>query len=90
MYAGEHKAIIDEELWTAVQARLADNRRTRRKSRVETGALLGGLIYDDRRFSAPSGPVRKPTAPFSTPLLFAARTILKRLIPVKVIRIMIC
>ncbi len=29
-------------------------------------------------------------APFSTPLLFAARTILKRLIPVKVIRIMIC
>ena len=47
-YPGEHKALVDEELWNAVQARLADNRTTRRKSRVETGALLGGLIYDDR------------------------------------------
>jgi site-specific DNA recombinase len=47
-YAGEHKAIVDEELWSAVQARLADNRTIRRKSRIETGALLGGLIYDDR------------------------------------------
>jgi site-specific DNA recombinase len=47
-YPGEHKAIVDEELWSAVQARLADNRTTRRKSRVETGALLGGLIYDNR------------------------------------------
>jgi hypothetical protein len=39
---------VDEELWTAAQARLADNRAIRRKSRIETGALLGGLIYDDR------------------------------------------
>jgi site-specific DNA recombinase len=48
VYPGEHSAIVDEELWSAVQARLADNRIIRRKSRVETGALLGGLIYDDR------------------------------------------
>jgi hypothetical protein len=47
-YPGEHTAIVDEELWTAVQARLADNRTIRRTSRIETGALLGGLIYDDR------------------------------------------
>ena len=48
VYPGAHKAIVEEEPWTAVQARLADNCTTRRKSRVETGALLGGLIYDDR------------------------------------------
>ena len=29
--------------WTAVQDRLAANRTIRRKSRIETGALLGGL-----------------------------------------------
>ena len=60
VYAGEHKAIVDEELWTAVQARLADNRTTRRKSRVETGALLGGLIYDDRgNIMSPTYSVRR-------------------------------
>jgi site-specific DNA recombinase len=47
-YPGEHKAIVDEALWNAVQARLTSNRTIRRKSRVETGALLTGLIYDDR------------------------------------------
>src|SRR5579883_410796 len=47
-YPGEHQAIVDEELWNAVQARLAGNRTTRRKSRVDSGALLGGLIYDYR------------------------------------------
>jgi hypothetical protein len=48
VYPGEHEAIVNEELWSAVQDRLTENRATRRKSRVETGALLGGLIYDDR------------------------------------------
>ena len=47
-YPGEHKAIVDEELWREVQDRLAANRTIRRKSRIETGALLGGLIHDDR------------------------------------------
>jgi site-specific DNA recombinase len=60
VYAGEHKAIIDEELWTAVQARLADNRTTRHKSRVETGARLGGLVYDDRgNIMSPTYSVRR-------------------------------
>jgi len=47
-YPGEHTAIVDDKLWGEVQARLSDNRTIRRKSRVETGALLGGLIFDDR------------------------------------------
>jgi site-specific DNA recombinase len=60
VYPGEHKAIVDEELWSAVQARLADNRTARRKSRVETGALLAGLIYDDRgNIMSPSYSVRR-------------------------------
>jgi site-specific DNA recombinase len=59
-YPGEHEAIVDEGLWLAVQTRLADNRATRRKSRVETGALLGGLIYDDRgNIMSPSYSVRR-------------------------------
>jgi DNA invertase Pin-like site-specific DNA recombinase len=59
-YPGEHKAIVDEELWNAVHARMADNRTTRRKSRVETGALLGGLLYDDRgNIMSPTYSVRR-------------------------------
>src|SRR5262249_32005931 len=59
-YPGEHKAIVDEELWSAVQARLAENRKGRRKSRIETSALLGGLIYDDRgNLMSPSYAVRR-------------------------------
>ena len=60
VYPGEHKAIVDEELWSAVQARLTDNRTIRRKARVETGALLGGLIYDDRgNIMSPTYSVRR-------------------------------
>jgi hypothetical protein len=47
-YPGEHEAIVNEELWNAVQARLSGNLTRRRQSRLETGALLGGLIFDDR------------------------------------------
>src|SRR5215470_3547010 len=45
-YPGEHKAIVDEELWSAVQAKLSDNVRQRRRTQVKSGALLGGLIFD--------------------------------------------
>jgi site-specific DNA recombinase len=59
-YPGQHRAIVDDELWSAVQARLADNRTIRRKSRIETGALLGGLIYDDRgNIMSPTYSVRR-------------------------------
>ena len=39
-YPGEHERTVDEELWSAVQAKLEANRGARRRSRVETGALL--------------------------------------------------
>src|SRR4029078_10809276 len=47
-YPGEQERIGDEGLWHGVQIKLEENRGTRRRSRVETGALLGGLIFDDR------------------------------------------
>src|SRR5262249_33939602 len=46
-YPGEHKAIVDEELWIAVQSRLSSNVRQRRRTQVESGALLTGLIFDE-------------------------------------------
>jgi DNA invertase Pin-like site-specific DNA recombinase len=45
---GEHERIIDEELWSAVQARLLANRGVRRRSRLESGSLLTGLTFDAR------------------------------------------
>src|SRR5262249_28195048 len=48
VYPGEHEAIVNEELWNAVQARLAGDRTRRRQARIESGALLGGLLFDDR------------------------------------------
>src|SRR5262249_48241948 len=47
-YPGEQERIVDERLWSAVQAKLAENWGTRRRSKIETGALLGGVIFDDR------------------------------------------
>jgi site-specific DNA recombinase len=46
-YPGEHEAIVDEELWTAVKTKLEEHRGTQRRSRVESGALLSGLIFDN-------------------------------------------
>src|SRR6266571_3459769 len=47
-YPGEHEPIVDEELWNAVQARLSANLTERRQARIASGALLAGLIFDDR------------------------------------------
>jgi site-specific DNA recombinase len=46
-YPGEHKAIIDRELWESVRAKLAENHRARRH-RTDTSepSLLSGLIFD--------------------------------------------
>ena len=44
-YPGEHERIIDDELWSAVEARLLANRGARRRSRLENGSLLTGLIF---------------------------------------------
>jgi site-specific DNA recombinase len=47
-YPGEHKSIVDEDLWNAVQAKLSGDVAQQRRARIESGALLGGLIVDDR------------------------------------------
>ncbi len=46
-YAGEHDAIVDEQLWNAVQAKFSENTLMRRTTQIRSGALLGGLIFDD-------------------------------------------
>ena len=62
-YPGEHEAIVDEELWNAVQAKLSGNRTRRRQARIESGAILGGLIFDDRgNRMSPTYTVRRGTA----------------------------
>jgi hypothetical protein len=47
-YPGEHRAILDEDLWDPVQAVLAENRIERRTgARATAPSLLAGLLYDD-------------------------------------------
>jgi site-specific DNA recombinase len=46
-YPGEHKAIIDRELWESVRAKLAGNHRARRhRTNASEPSLLSGLIFD--------------------------------------------
>jgi site-specific DNA recombinase len=47
-YTGEHPAIIDRELFDAVQARLIANRAVERHRQAHSDALLLGRIFDDR------------------------------------------
>lgn len=47
-YPGEHAAIIDQQLWDAVQARLAENRNARASgSNSKSPSLLTGRIFDE-------------------------------------------
>ena len=46
-HPGEHEAIIDEDLWEAVQAKLSAQATKQGRGRAESGALLMGLIFDD-------------------------------------------
>src|SRR5437867_11723543 len=47
IYPGQHEAIIDPELWEAVQDRLAANRHERSLAvGAEAASLLAGLIFD--------------------------------------------
>jgi site-specific DNA recombinase len=46
-YPGEHQPIVEKPLWDKVQAVLSENPRKRAGlSRVQSGALLRGLIFD--------------------------------------------
>ncbi len=48
-YSGEHKAIIDQELWDRVQQTIAGNRQDRTNgTRANEPSLLAGLLFDDR------------------------------------------
>jgi DNA invertase Pin-like site-specific DNA recombinase len=47
-YLGEHRSIVDEDLWNAVRAKLSREVVQQRRARIESGALLSGLIFDDR------------------------------------------
>jgi site-specific DNA recombinase len=47
-YPGEHTCIVDEDLWNAVQLKLSGDIVQQRRARIESGALLGGLIFDSR------------------------------------------
>ncbi len=59
-HAGEHEAIIAQELWDAVVAKLAAQGVERRRERVASGALLIGRIFDDRgNRMSPTYTVRK-------------------------------
>jgi DNA invertase Pin-like site-specific DNA recombinase len=56
VHAGLHSAIVDADLWEAVQQRLASHRRRRTATRTSDGAsLLAGRVFDpDRRKMRPS------------------------------------
>ncbi len=47
-FPGEHKAIVDQDLWDNVQAALQEHRhRTETDANIGSGALLKGLLFDD-------------------------------------------
>jgi len=49
IFAGQHPAIVDRELWQAVQDRLAANGRSHRmRSTAADPSLLTGLVFDDQ------------------------------------------
>src|SRR5271169_4026672 len=54
-YTGEHAAIIDQELWQKVHAKLAENVHARRHgTNASAPSALRGLLYDEdgNRFTA--------------------------------------
>jgi hypothetical protein len=60
-YAGEHDAIIPQQLWDKVQDRLHANNKVRRNGgNAKSPSLLVGLLYDDQgnRFT-PSHTVKR-------------------------------
>uniref|UniRef100_UPI00178C3C08 recombinase family protein n=1 Tax=Rhizorhabdus wittichii TaxID=160791 RepID=UPI00178C3C08 len=93
-YPGEHEAIVDEDLFEAVQQKLASNRLNRRNQvSARNASLLAGMIWDDEgRRMTPShssrgdiryryyNSVNEGEGPFARPIRVAARDIEKTLI----------
>ena len=47
IYAGDHEAIVEQDLWETVQARLAANAASRRSGKSsKEPSLLAGILYD--------------------------------------------
>lgn len=46
-YPGQHDAILEQSLFDAVQAKMADNAVTLKHNRMASGAILIGHIFDD-------------------------------------------
>ncbi|MCU1252213.1 MAG: putative resolvase [Edaphobacter sp.] len=86
-YPGEHKPIIDRELWESVRAKLEKNHRARRlRTYTSEPSLLSGLIFDQDGVSVPIalapllGKVSIP--PFSSLLSLIPQSIQGVVIPV--------
>ena len=48
VYNGQHEAIIDRELWDAVQVRLGENRQgEQRAATIKSPSLLAGKVFDE-------------------------------------------
>ena len=48
VFAGNHPAIVDEELWQAVQALLATNRQGQRsRGNAKAPSVLAGMVFDE-------------------------------------------
>jgi len=47
VYDGNHRAIVDEETWDAVQLKLADHSHARRTRNERSNALLAGILFDE-------------------------------------------
>lgn len=49
VFEGQHPALIDQELWEAVQERLAENQNgVRRQTNAAEPSLLAGLVFDTK------------------------------------------
>jgi len=57
--AGEQRAIVDRDLFEAVQAKLTEQVTNHEKARARSEALLLGRIYDDRSHRMTPSHVRK-------------------------------
>jgi hypothetical protein len=54
-HPGEHDAILDENLWESVQAKLSAHASKQRKGRAESGALIRGQSPVEVSYSAARG-----------------------------------
>lgn len=48
-YNGQHRAIIDQEIWNAVQAKLGENRQGEQRAKtIRSPSVLAGKVFDDK------------------------------------------